>query len=198
MAAMRRALLRTGIRLKYSEGFNPHPHISVALPLPIGCGSACELLDFKTQDALMPDGLADMINASMPEGMEILEAYVSQRKFSSIAWVELRAVMHYGSEVPQQADKMIESCYSSESIVITKKTKRGITDIDIAPHIRYMCVNLIDKNTMSMTIKASAQNPTINPENLLAALTGEHAATRPDFARFTRVETFDNNLNVFR
>ena len=45
MATMRRALLRAGIELKYSEGFNPHPYMSVALPLPVGCSSICELID---------------------------------------------------------------------------------------------------------------------------------------------------------
>ena len=33
MRTLTRAFLRAECRLKYSEGFNPHPQISIALPL---------------------------------------------------------------------------------------------------------------------------------------------------------------------
>ena len=52
MHTMQRAFSRAGYELKYSEGFNPHPQISIALPLSVGASSLCEILDFKlTHDA---------------------------------------------------------------------------------------------------------------------------------------------------
>ena len=47
MRTITRAFLRAECRLKYSEGFNPHPNISIALPLSVGCESVCEIMDFK-------------------------------------------------------------------------------------------------------------------------------------------------------
>ena len=47
MQTMQRAFSRTGYELKYSEGFNPHPQISIALPLSVGAASFCEIMDFK-------------------------------------------------------------------------------------------------------------------------------------------------------
>ena len=35
MRTLTRAFLRAECRLKYSEGFNPHPQISIALPLSV-------------------------------------------------------------------------------------------------------------------------------------------------------------------
>ena len=46
MRTITRAFLRAECRLKYSEGFNPHPNISIALPLSVGCESVCEIMDF--------------------------------------------------------------------------------------------------------------------------------------------------------
>jgi len=53
MSCMRRSLLRAGIALRYSSGFNPHPYISVALPLQVGTASLCELLDFEPEDMVI-------------------------------------------------------------------------------------------------------------------------------------------------
>ena len=39
MRVMQRAFLRAGCRMKYSEGFNPHPILSVCLPLSVGAAS---------------------------------------------------------------------------------------------------------------------------------------------------------------
>ena len=43
MQTLQRACSRAGYSLKYSEGFNPHPQISVALPLSVGAASRIEL-----------------------------------------------------------------------------------------------------------------------------------------------------------
>ncbi|MBR0161183.1 MAG: DUF2344 domain-containing protein, partial [Oscillospiraceae bacterium] len=45
MTTMQRAFSRAGYELQYSEGFNPHPLISILLPLSVGAGSVCELMD---------------------------------------------------------------------------------------------------------------------------------------------------------
>jgi len=50
MHVLQRVFLRAGYQLKYSEGFNPHPVISIAVPLSVGHASVCELLDFTLLD----------------------------------------------------------------------------------------------------------------------------------------------------
>ena len=197
MATMRRALLRSGVRLRYSEGFNPHPYMSAALPLPVGCGSICELLDFGTTDEPLPGGLPKLITAALPEGLEVLDAYKSECKFSGIAWIELRGALYYDREIPQSAAERMAERFNAESIVILKKTKRGESDIDIAHHIRD--VEIFGKHDMiTIAAKVSAQNPTINTDNLISAIDGEYIDMAPDFSLFTRIEIFDEDMNVYR
>ena len=72
MRTMQRAFLRAGYPLKYSEGFNPHPQISIALPLSVGTASRCEVMDFKLkQDADLTE-LPARLTAVMPEGIRVL------------------------------------------------------------------------------------------------------------------------------
>ena len=42
-----RALVRAGIPIWYTKGFNPHAKMVFALPLPVGVESVCEYLDVK-------------------------------------------------------------------------------------------------------------------------------------------------------
>ena len=44
----------------------------------------------------------------------------------------------------------------------------------------------------------SAQEPTINPELLAEALRQLKPELAPDFAKFTRIETYDAGMQVYR
>ena len=203
MATMRRALLRAGIALKYSEGFNPHPYISAALPLSVGHESLCELMDIGLAEPITTDGLPAIITAVLPEGLEILEAYAPERKFSDVAWIEISGALYYDKRMPQDAEVRLSERFSEKSIIVSKKTKRGIADLDIAPLIRdieFSCDGTIIEghNVIQLNAKISAQNPTTNPDNLMSALDGQYSYLAPDFAGFRRVEVFDKEMNVFK
>ena len=44
----KRAFKKTGLTLKYSQGFNPHPKMGFAQPLSLGYSSICELIEYET------------------------------------------------------------------------------------------------------------------------------------------------------
>ena len=70
-----RALHRAGIALAYSEGFSPHPRISLAAPLPIGVTSEAELMDIFGTKWVSPHFLTMAMSQQLPPGMEILQVY---------------------------------------------------------------------------------------------------------------------------
>ena len=49
MRTFQRVFPRAELHLKHSNGFHPHPIISIVLPLPVGQSSDCELLDFEPE-----------------------------------------------------------------------------------------------------------------------------------------------------
>ena len=193
MATMQRALIRAGVKLKYSEGFNPHPVMSIALPLSVGCESICELMDFQTADDLAPGDLPGRINGHLPEGIAALEAYLPERKFSLIKYLKFSGSLIYDTGAPERVIERLQERYSAENIVISKKTKSGVSDVDIAPLMRD--VEFRDEGSIAVLMKLSAQNPSISPDNFLSALTGDLV---PDFAAFKRTEVFDSDMNLFR
>ena len=70
-----RALRRAGIDLAYSEGFNPHPRISLAVPLALGITSEAELMDVFISKHISPHSFTALVSRQLPSGIEILQVY---------------------------------------------------------------------------------------------------------------------------
>lgn len=73
MRLWERALRRSGISLAYSEGFSPHPRISIAAPLAVGVTSQAELIDVFLEKGISPAIFLQKIRDQLPDGVEILE-----------------------------------------------------------------------------------------------------------------------------
>ena len=197
MHTMQRAFNRAGYRLKYSEGFNPHPQIAIALPLSVGAASLCEIMDFKlTEDPDLTE-LPGRLTAVMPEGIRVLEAYEPQRKVAELKWLQVEGVFEYDERDAREMAEALQTFYAAESIVITKKTKRGTGEMDIRPGIRSIAFTP-GEGCVKVEAVISAQEPTVNPELLAEALRQLCPALAPDFAKFTRIETFDAEMNLYR
>ncbi len=197
MQTMQRAFSRAGYALKYSEGFNPHPLISIALPLSVGAASLCELMDFRLREEVALSELPARLTAALPEGIEVLDAYEAERKCAEIKWLQIEGRFEYDKRDPGQMAEQLREFFARDNIVITKKTKRGMGESDIRPAIRMIEFDAADK---AVRLKAliSAQEPTLNPELLAESLRQLYSGIAPDFAKFTRIETYDKDMNLFR
>lgn len=120
-------MIRAGIPIKYSEGFNPHPKMVFALPLSVGTESVTEYLDFKITKPMTEKELSDRLNSAFPPEMRVIEAYEPSTKFTDIRFAEY--------VLENDADFSTEAL-EAESIVVMKKTKSGEKETDIKPLIR--------------------------------------------------------------
>ncbi len=197
MHTMQRGFSRAGYELKYSEGFNPHPQISIALPLSVGAASECEIMDFKLKDDIDLAELPARMTAAMPEGIEIIEAYEQQRKVAELKWLKVRGVFEYDDRHAAEMAEKLTAFYGQDGIIITKKTKRGVGETDIKPAIRSIEFRAGGPD-VAVEAVISAQEPTLNPELLADALRQKAPEIAPDFAKFTRIETFDANMEIYR
>jgi len=66
-----RALTRAEIPLAYSQGFNPHPRISLAAPLAVGVTSEAELMDIILTRPASPHSFTAAVSQQLPAGIEI-------------------------------------------------------------------------------------------------------------------------------
>lgn len=197
MRTMQRALSRADIPVKYSEGFNPHAQISFALPMSLGTASECELMDFKLRAYVALPEISFRLNRVLPEGLRILDVYEPERKFKYIKWLIASGTFEYDNRNPSNFINELIDFFAQDSIVIRKKTKSGVTDMDITPAIHSLCFDCGER-TVSLEATLSAQEPTMKPESLVAALEQHMPEYAPDFAFFKRLEIYDSNMDPFK
>lgn len=197
MRTMQRAFLRAGYPLKYSEGFNPHAQISILLPLSVGCSSGCELMDFQLTSNHDMAEMPARLTAAMPEGIEAIEVYETVRKVKELKWLSVKGRFEYDNGGYEEMEAALTAFYSQDSIIIEKKTKRGMGEADIVPAIKEISF-AAGEDCVELKAVISAQEPTLNPELLVSALRQKAPELAPDFAEFERLEVFDEKMEIFR
>ncbi|MFC2059754.1 TIGR03936 family radical SAM-associated protein [Chloroflexota bacterium] len=84
MRLWQRAINRAGIPLAYSEGFSPHPRVSLAVPLALGITSEAELMDVLLNKWVSPHWFIATISHQLPPGIEILQVYQTALSLPSL------------------------------------------------------------------------------------------------------------------
>ncbi len=81
---LERALIRAGVELNYSEGFNPHPRMSLPLPRTVGVSTEKDILTASIESSDSNDicKLKDSISSQVPEGCQINDVFLCPAKTS--------------------------------------------------------------------------------------------------------------------
>ena len=72
MRAFERALRRTGLPLRMSEGFNPRPRISFPAPLGVGTEGLDEVMEFDLGQWVPPPEIERRLREQLPSGLELV------------------------------------------------------------------------------------------------------------------------------
>lgn len=197
MRTFQRSLKRAGVAVKHTEGFNPHPYISIALPLSLGFNGECEFLDMVVLDDMPCEEIVSRLNEALPEGIEAVKAYEGCRPVREIAYSEYEISLEYDRGVSEDLKKALKELFAREEIVVVKKSKRGEVETNIVPMIKKAEVMpYLDKVVIRCILAAG--NTSLNPEYIVKAIEKYIPERRPDFAEFTRKNVLTENLEEFR
>jgi len=138
-----RILIRAGAPLCYSEGFNPHPRMSLPLPRSVGLASEDELLSVLVSD---PEGhsadslLADL-RSQTPADCELYSAELLSERIAFEAIeaeyaisLETREAMN---RAHSNADRLTGKLHDQEPICLQRQKKDGPSQIrNVTPFIK--------------------------------------------------------------
>lgn len=199
MRVFQRAFKRAGLPLTHTQGFNPRPSVSIALPLSVGIESSCELLDFDLDGEPIPEEeIKRRLNEKLVEGVRVLDVYTGGQKIKNLALLDCRLSLRYDGGVPEGAAEKIRALLSQEKVTVTKKSKNGNTEQNIIPMIKSFGVEQADGNALVLQARIFCQNPSLNPMQIAAAIEKYLPECTPSFVECSRVEIYDDKEQVFR
>lgn len=198
MRTFQRCFPRTELDIRHTQGYHPHPILSIVLPLPVGQSSDCELLDFEVTQDTDGSGIADKLNTGMPTGIRVLDCYEARRPVRELDSLRADVTLEYDAGVPEGAAEQLQALLSRDSLVIQKRTKRKeLADVDIAPMICRAAVTA-DEHNLYLDITVQAQNPGLNPQLVEKAIAAYLPQLTPDFIRVRRRAILDADGQDFR
>ena len=198
MRLFQRAFKRAGLPLTHTQGFNPRPSVSIALPLSLGVESRCELLDFDLEVPVDCGEIREKLNASLVEGVFVREVYEQGGKIKNLALLQSRLVLEYDRQIPEDVIEELQNLFSRSELIVEKKGKNGMTQQNVIPMVRKLDVNRISDREVEMIALHCCQNPALNPMQLSAAIVKYLPGLSPDYVRCIRQEIFNAYETIFR
>lgn len=199
MRLFQRAFKRAGLSLKHTQGYNPRPSVSIALPLSVGITSCCELLDFDLEGEYTScEEIKDRLNSSLIEGVHVLNVYEEGKKLRDLSLLHCNIHLEYDNGVPEGAASRIHDLLHQNELIVTKRTKNGMQEQNIIPLIRWLKSEILNENEILLDCMICCQNPTLNPILIVTAIERYLPEDMPNFSKCSRLEIFDQNENVFR
>ena len=196
---MQRIILRSGIDIWYSEGFNPQPKMVFAVPLPTGVESNCELLDIKLNSYMSNEEIKNRLNDNFPEQMRVLEVYNPEVKFKEISYIDYTIKIN-SPKLNAQSKAKIEELFGGECI-LTKKTKSGEKEVNITDYIKLFDIECNEGSAQIHTILASGNEMNLSPELIIEALRKYLDILTSDkideYYSIMRNQMLDSSLNIF-
>lgn len=156
---------RAQLPVAYSQGFNPHPKMSILLPLSVGLESSCEYLDVEFEKSVSMLDCIKKLKAATPLGMEIpqiCELNETGRKAKEIRYAEYKIETDANISIHQP-----EEFLERETIEVVKKTKRSEGLTDIRPDIMDLCAT--GEHSFSAIISAGS-SANLKPDLLIEAM----------------------------
>ncbi len=164
MRLLLRALRRSGLPLSYSQGYNPHPRLTLALPLPLGVTASEEYGEVFFSEAVGPEIFIESLNRQLPPALELKGALILKSELPALA-AEVSAA-HYRVFIEtdinqgtcyQELKSALEGMLEKEEIMMERrKKKKKVTYINVRPYI--FEANLLgkEKNALELSLLLKA------------------------------------------
>ena len=189
---MLKIIRKSKIPVWFSEGYNPHPYITFALPLSLGFESDYEVMDIRLDDdSYSNDSVFNALSGLLPVGFELIKCTDPIMKAGQVCFADYKIV--FDSEDSSVVNELY-SFLQSDSIVSSKKTKKGtIKEIDLKNYIKDFSLN---GTTLNLTLAAGGSN-NLNPKLVLDAYSSFKSVSLPYYT-ITRTMLYNDNMEIFK
>ncbi|WP_087064677.1 TIGR03936 family radical SAM-associated protein [Intestinibacillus massiliensis] len=200
MQAMQRAMARCQMPLWFTEGFNQHAYVSVALPLSTGFSGECEFLDFNLLSETVPEGAVGAVNSAFPEGLRAIEIYPLSdggMKVAEIAYSRYLVTYRFAAGVPEDFAADVRALFERDTVEILKRSKRGEKLVNMRELMRGLTVET-EGNTVKVNTVTAAGNNNLSPEYITKAIKQYLPQYKIEDAAYHRLCVYTEDMRPFR
>ena len=197
MRAMTRALRRANVPLWYTEGYNPHPYITFALPLSLGTESLCESMDMRIEGESTNEEIFDMLKDNMPPGIEIMRVSDPIYDPKRISYGDFDIFFDCGKDC-DSIIKLINEMLSGDELIVQKLGKKGrhkvMKDINLMEFIKKYTVSSFGERVKLNVVLPAGSTTNVNP-----SLLADEVQKRADGVTYTliRKQLLTENMEQF-
>jgi len=163
MRLFERALRRSGLPLRMTEGFNPHPILSFPTALGLGIESDDEVMEFELTAWTAPAKIQTSLGEQLPEGVALVKVEpFARRDRSEIQYVE------YEARIPASLDPSAgaKEFLAKPETWIERKSDKGSKKVELR---RYVLGLVTEPGRVLLRIRVTDQG-TAKPEEILRAI----------------------------
>lgn len=159
----------TGLDVKYSQGYNPHPKMGFAQPLSLGYSSICEYLEFETETPHEPEEMRSLIQKNLPHDVIILDLFefVSEAKSLAAEADACEYLISFPYDGTESSFSDLFTAYMAQDhIRAMKKMKKSKTleEVEIKDKIRSWKVSKEGDLALIDCILDSGSHSNLSPE----------------------------------
>lgn len=175
---MTRAVRRAKLPMWYTEGFNPHPYLTFALPLSLGQSSDCEYMDIRIEGDITDEEIMNRLNAVLPEGVKILSVsapvYDAKEIEKALYFVKL---VFKDAETSKGFAERAQTLAEGEELLAEKRGKKGhrkvMKQINLIDFIYDMKFSTAENIVNLQCVLAAGNTNNLNPTLLVETLEKE-------------------------
>lgn len=192
---MLRAVHQARLPIWYTEGFNPHPFLTFALPLSLGYTGKRESMDMRLLEDIPFEEMTAALNKGLPDGIHVFEITEAKMKPAAIVSADFEIKLSDDSGDMEGLCGQITDFLTKEEILIEKKTKSGMKEIDIKPDLGDFHPEIGDGCVFIKTRLPAGSARNLNPSLIVRAM--ELALDKELYADITRLDTFTESGERF-
>ena len=163
MRLFERAMRRSGLPLRMTEGYNPHPILSFPTALGLGIESLDEILEFELSAWNAPAKIEAELGSQLPEGIKLIKVEAFARKDrSAVEFVEYEA--RFTAETDPAAGA--KAFLAKPEMWIERKSDKGSKKVELR---RYVIAIVTEPGRVLMRVRITDQG-TAKPEEVLRAI----------------------------
>lgn len=163
---MRRALARAQLPVRFTEGFNPHPKLSLPLPRPVGMASDAEVLVVEMSEPVEPAEALTRLAAQMPPGV-ILTGARAARAGERFVPIRARFQLDTGLTEHELSQRTQQLLSSTQCIIQRREHDSGrVRNVDVRLSLVYLICN---GSTAEFMLRLDTDVPA-RPSEVAAAL----------------------------